>query len=65
MDMAGSPLKVVGKILLNDGTIKPVEDLSEAELARINNSMGERLSRRMSEYFSNNREEYKNFLKEC
>ena len=63
--MAGSPLKVIGKILLNDGTIKPIEDLTEAELGRVNKSMSERLSRRMSEYFHNNKEEYEIFLKEC
>ncbi len=63
--MAVRPLKVIGKVLLNDGTIKPIEDLSEAELARVNKSMSERLSRRMSEYFNNNTDEYEIFLKEC
>lgn len=63
--MAVRPLKVIGKILLNDGSIKPLEDLSEAELARVNKSMSERLSRRMSDYFHNNSEEYEIFLKTC
>ncbi len=63
--MAGRPLKVTGKILLNDGTIKPIEDLTEAELGRLNKSMSERLGRRMSEYFHNNKKDYEIFLKEC
>lgn len=65
MDMAGKPLKVIGKVLLKDGTVKPIEDLTSEELARVNKSMSDRLSRVMSDYFHNNPEAYKVFLKEC
>lgn len=63
--MAGKPLKVIGKVLLKDGTVKPIEDLTSEELARVNKSMSDRLSRVMSDYFHNNPEAYKVFLKEC
>lgn len=63
--MAGKPLKVIGKVLLNDGTIKPIEDLTSEELARVNKSISNRLSRVMSDHFHNNPEAYEIFLKEC
>lgn len=65
MDMAGKPIKVIGKVLLKDGTIKPIEDLTAEELARVNKSISDRLSRVMSDHFHNNPKAYEIFLKEC
>lgn len=63
--MAGKPIKVIGKVLLKDGTVKPIEDLTAEELARVNKSISDRLSRVMSDHFHNNPKAYEIFLKEC
>ncbi len=63
--MAGKPLKVIGKIRLYDGTIKPMEDLTAEELARVNKSMSNRLGRVMSDHFHNNPKDFEIFIKEC
>lgn len=61
--MAGEPIRVVGKILLRDGTIKPIEELTKQELDRVNNSMSERLGRVMSCYYHTHPEAYETLLR--
>ena len=57
--LAVEPIKVVGRIILSDGTTKALEELTKEELGRVNNSMSERLGRVMSSYYHNHPEAYK------
>ena len=52
------PLTVVGHMRFQDGTRKPLDELTPEELARCKKSMCERLSIVMSEYYSLHPEEY-------
>ena len=56
--MSNQPLNVVGFIKLNDGRVVSVDDLTLDEIERCRKSMRERLSRTMSDYFSQHIDEY-------
>lgn len=56
--MARKPLTCVGYITLKDGRTIPLEEMTDKERERVNNSMNERLSRVMSEYFRLHPEEF-------
>ena len=55
--MAREPIKCVGFITLKDGRTIPIEDMTPEERERVKKSMSERLSRVMSEYYSNHPED--------
>lgn len=48
----------VGYMHMKDGRIVPVEELTPEEKERCRNSMAERSSRVMSEYYANHPDEY-------
>lgn len=55
--MAREPIKCIGFITLKDGRTIPLEDMTPEERERVKKSMSERLSRVMSEHFSNHPED--------
>lgn len=56
--MARKPLICVGYITLKDGRTIPLEEMTDKERERVNNSMNERLSRVMSEHYRLHPEEF-------
>ncbi len=57
--MARPPLTAVGYIHLKDDRVIPIEDMTSEERERVKNSMEERLSRVMSEYYRIHPDEFK------
>ena len=57
--MARAQITCVGFITLKDGRTIPVEDMTPEERERVKKSMSDRLSRVMSEYYSNHPEDLK------
>ena len=55
--MERKPLTCSGYITLKDGRTIPIEEMTPEERERVNKSMNERLSRVMSEYYSNHPDE--------
>nr|DAV14536.1 MAG TPA: hypothetical protein [Caudoviricetes sp.] len=58
MSMARPALKCRGFITFKDGRCIPIEEMTEDERERVSKSMNERLSRVMSEYYTNHPEEF-------
>ncbi|MFR7854754.1 MAG: hypothetical protein ACLU40_03950 [Acutalibacteraceae bacterium] len=56
--MARPALKCRGFITFKDGRCIPIEEMTEDERERVSKSMNERLSRVMSEYYTNHPEEF-------
>lgn len=51
-------ITVRGFMILEDGSIVPVEDLTQEQIERFQERSAKRLSRTMSEYYSQHPEEY-------
>lgn len=60
--MARKPLTCVGYIKLKDGRTIPIEDMTTEERTRVKKSMEERLSRVMSEYYTNHPDEFERLV---